>query len=382
LSYETTSRRHGEAIARDLRNLLIRSVDDLGNALRDDQIDAHFVKGGSLTFARNDIQRERLTSSLQRAYDTGLTKDDVRWLEERELYGIGYVQGALGATFTPHCARLHPARLVRGLSDVVEARGVGIYENTRVTSIRPRRGTVRARVVTVGATVSATYIVRASEAYTPTFRGERRTVAPLYSLMIGTEPQTKQFWRDAGFSSYATFSDARHNIIYGQRTDDDRIAFGGRGAPYHFGSTIEERFDHNARTFNALARTLRDLFPTFTGDLSHQWGGPLAMPRDHEPSVVLDRDSGLASAGGYTGDGVVLSRVCACALADLITAPDKTSEYSALPFVQRTSRKWEVEPFRWCGATLAGTLARRADHVEHTTSQSASSARWLNRLLG
>jgi glycine/D-amino acid oxidase-like deaminating enzyme len=381
LGFDAMSHRHGDAATRHVHSLLVRSVDDLGNALREDQIDAHFVKGGSLTFARNHAQRERLTTSLQRAYDVGATTNDVRWLEEHELYEIGYVQGALGASFTPHCARLHPARLVRGLSDVVEALGASIYENTRVTSIRAGRDNRRAQLVTIGATVSANYVVRASEGYTPTFRGARRTVAPLYSLMISTEPQSSEFWRDAGFSTYATFSDARHNIIYGQRTHDDRIAFGGRGAPYHFGSTIEERFDHNTRTFDALERTLRELFPTFTGELSHRWGGPLAMPRDHEPSVLIDYNSGLASAGGYTGDGVVLSRVSACALAELITAPEQTSEYTSLPFVQRASRKWEVEPFRWLGATAAGALARRADHVEHASSHSTRSTRWLNRLL-
>ena len=48
--------------------------------------------------------------------------------------------GVLGAAYTPHCAAIHPARLVRGLARVVEASGVAIFEQTRVRGIQPGRG--------------------------------------------------------------------------------------------------------------------------------------------------------------------------------------------------------------------------------------------------
>jgi len=223
--------------------------------------------------------------------------------------------------------------------------------------------------------------MRATEGFTPTLPGERRTVAPIYSLMIATEPQSPAFWHDAGFRHYPTFADDRHAIIYGQRTADDRIAFGGRGAPYHFGSSVEERFDEDAKTFRALEHTLRELFPTFNSAISHRWGGPLALPRDREPSVVFDPESGLAAAGGYTGDGVVLSRVCAIALADLITNPGSVTDHTNLAFVHHQSRKWEYEPLRWMGINAGRSFATRADAVEHTGRQSRASD-LLGRLLG
>ena len=116
--------------------------------------------------------------------------------------------------------------------------------------------------------------------------------------MIATEPLPTDFWDEVGFANYETFADDRHLIIYGQRTSDDRIAFGGRGAPYHFGSSVEPRFDANQKVFDKLETTLRELFPTLTGSVTHTWGGPLAMPRDHSPFVRVDFDSGLAAAGG------------------------------------------------------------------------------------
>ena len=381
LGYHAVLELHGIEATEHLRLLLQRAVDDLGHAIREDGLDAHFAKGGSLTFARNQVQESRLRNEVADARERGLDEGDLRWLGEHELYDYGYVAGALGAVFNPHCARLNPARLVRELSSAVERLGVSLFENTAVTRIVPGSSTRRAKVISVGGTVSANVVVRATEGFTPTLPGERRTVAPLYSLMIATEPQSAAFWNDAGFGQYATFADGRHAIIYGQRTADDRIAFGGRGAPYHFGSSVEQRFDEDRKTFHALEHTLRELFPTFRGAITHRWGGPLALPRDREPSVTLDRDTGLAALGGYTGDGVVLSRVCAVALADLITDPATATDHTILPFVHHQSRKWEYEPLRWLGINAGRVLATRADAVEHAGNESRASAMLL-RLLG
>ncbi|MHB1209457.1 MAG: NAD(P)/FAD-dependent oxidoreductase [Acidimicrobiales bacterium] len=363
------------------RDMLQRAVPELGDATREDNIDAHFFQGGTLTFARSDIQVERLQQQVHDAHERGLADEDLRWLDVGELYERGYVNGAHGATYSPHCARINPARLVRGLAEVNERLGVQIFEDSAVTRIFPGRRGSRPRVVTVGGSVRADYVVRATEGFTPTLPHQRRKIAPIYSLMIATEPLSQQFWDDAGFAKYETFADDRHLIIYGQRTPDDRIAFGGRGSPYHFGSTVEERFDRNEKVFAVLETTLRELFPSMDGTITHQWGGPLGMPRDLSPSVLVDHDSGMASAGGYTGDGVILSRVCAQALADLITSPDTESEYTRLTFVQHEGKSWEPEPLRWMGINVGLGLATWADHTEKRRGTTSRASHLLDRLF-
>jgi glycine/D-amino acid oxidase-like deaminating enzyme len=247
------------------------------------------------------------------------------------------------------------------------------------TSLRPR--TSRAEAVSVGASVHADVIVRATEAFTPLLSGQRRAVAPLFSLMIATEPQSPEFWSRAGFSRGETFADDRHMIIYGQRTRDDRIAFGGRGAPYHFASAVEPRFDQSPRVFSLLDQTVRDLFPHLEGAVTHRWGGPLAMPRDLSPTVEVNLETGLASAGGYTGDGVVMSYVAGRALADLITAPGTETDLTVLPFVHHRGRKWEFEPARWLGINVGLALGAWADRVEETTGHVSRAGALLGRLL-
>jgi glycine/D-amino acid oxidase-like deaminating enzyme len=378
---ESIIARHGRDSFDHLRRQLQRGVRALGGALAGDDINADFVQGGTLDFARSELQADRLQHHVQDARALGYGAEDLVWLGEGEVRDRAHVAGALGATYSPHCARLHPARVVRGLATANDRLGVEIFENSRVSRITERKGTSAAEVATAGGSVHARFVVRATEGYTPTLTRQRRSVAPLYSLMIASEPQSQGFWDAAGFGRYETFADDRHLIIYGQRTADDRIAFGGRGAPYHFGSTVEPRFDESPKVFGLLEATLRELFPHLEGEIAYRWGGPLAMARDQSPSVLVDYETGLASAGGYTGDGVVMSYVVANALADLLTAPDVVTEHTSLPFVQHQSKPWEFEPFRWLGINSALAAANWADRTEARHQRESRAGRWLERLF-
>lgn len=373
VSDATVARRWGEDAARSLRRTLHHAVIELGATATALGIDAHYHRGGSLTFARNEVQERRLR-------EEALAEDDpeVLWLDADAARERGRWPGVRGAAFTPHCARIHPARLVRGLADAVESAGGRILEQTTVRRIEGASGRRRARAVTTSGVVTADVVVRATEGFTARFAGHRRDAAPLYSLMVATEPQSDAFWSEVGFENAETFADGRHLIIYGQRTADGRIAFGGRGAPYHFGSTVEDAFDAHARMFARIEDTVRELFPRLEGDIAFRWGGPLAMPRDHEPTVALDRTAGLAVAGGYTGDGVTLSFVAGRALAALISGTD--DDRTRLPFVDHTSRRWEVEPLRWLGINGGLAMADRADRTEDRGRESRAGD-VLRRLL-
>ena len=54
-------------------------------------------------------------------------------------------------------------------------------------------------------------------------------------------------------------SDGRRLFIYSQRTADDRIALGGRGHPYMFGSRLETRF-HDLPVHDRLQGVIAKLF--------------------------------------------------------------------------------------------------------------------------
>jgi len=311
----------------------------------------------------------------------GFGEDDMRWLDPDETEDLIGAAGVLGATFTPHCAALQPALLARGLADAVERRGVRVYEHTEVLDIRAGRSGDPPSVLTTGGTVWADYVVRATEAWTPTLPGHEREIVPVYSLMVATEPLSAAFWSRAGLGNRTTFADHRHMIIYGQRTADDRIAFGGRGAPYHFGSTISATFDREPAVHALLRQTLTELFPEVAdARFTHAWGGPLGIPRDWHSSVGLDRATGLAWAGGYVGDGVSTTNLAGRTLADLITGAD--TPLTHLPWVGHESPRWEPEPLRWLGVNAGLWTMKLADRSETRRGRPSRLAGTMGRLLG
>jgi glycine/D-amino acid oxidase-like deaminating enzyme len=133
--------------------------------------------------------------------------------------------------------------------------------------------------------------------------------------------------------------------------------------PYRFGS----RTDHDGRTQPAtirqLTNLLHDLFPQAAqAGVERAWCGVLGVPRDWTPTVQLDPQTGLGSAGGYVGNGVSTAYLAGRTLADLVL--DEDTQRTRLPFVGRQARPWEPEPLRWLGAHLVYGLYRTADRRE------------------
>lgn len=379
-SAASLARRHGRDAALALRRAMNDTVAEIGRVAQAEGIDCHWAPGGTVRVARTPVQLRRAQAEVadDAAFD-GV--DGVVLLSEGEARERVGATRVLGATYTPHCARIHPARLVRGLARAVERHGGRIAERTRVVRIEPGEGRRTPQVVTERGVVRARHVVRATEAWTATLPGSRRDVIPVYSLIVATEPLPASFWAGAGLARGETFSDHRHLIVYGQRTADDRLVFGGRGAPYHAGSRIEPGFDREPAVFAALRRTLVDLFPAVRGHaFTHAWGGPLAIARDWNASVGLDRVSGVGWAGGYVGDGVGTSNLAGRTLADLVTG--RSTELTRLPWVGHRSRRWEPEPLRWLEVNAGLRTMSAADGEERVTGRESVAARMLAPLLG
>ncbi len=374
-SWAKIAKGSGRDAAVAMQRAMFATVDEVGAVVADEGLDVHWAKGGTTSVARTPVQLERARTEIADARAWGFSEDDYRWLEPDEARASVGATDVLGATYTPHTAAIHPARLVRSLAQVVERLGVTIHEGTEVTQIEP--GVVR----TSHGDVRARYCLRATEGYTAQLAGHKRDIVPVYSLMLATEPLPQQFWEEVGLADRPTFNDYRHLIIYGQRTADGRFAFGGRGAPYHFGSTIDPTHDREPAVFDELHRVLIELFPS-VGDaaITHTWGGPLGLTRDWYASCTLDATTGLGWAGGYVGDGVGTANLAGRTLADLVLGRD--SSLTRLPWVNHRTRRWEPEPFRFLGVNAGLRVMSSADEVEHRRGRPSRRADLINRILG
>ena len=369
------ARRHGPEAAVAMRHAMHEAVVEVGRVADVEGIDIHYARGGTISLARNEAQLARAREEVDDERRLTGPVEELELLSKEEAEGLARATRVLGGNYTPHCAAIHPLRLVRELASCVEARGVSIFERTAASEIQP------GALVTEHGTVHAEIVVRATEGYTPSLRGQRRRVIPLYSLMIATEPLSAAAWDEIGLRRRETFADLRHLRIYGQRTADDRFAFGGRGAPYHFASRTRPSFDRDRRVHSALREVLVDLFPVVADyKVTHEWGGALAIPRDWHASVGLDRRRGLAWAGGYVGDGVATTNLAGRTLAQLITS--QVSELTRLPWVDHRSRSWEPEPLRWLGVNGGRLLMTSADRTEDRTGKPAKRAKAFARFIG
>ncbi len=370
---ETLAKSHGEDAARDQFVALRESVEEVGRVARAESIDCGFRQGGTIVVARSEAQRARAQAEVHHANRWGL---GTRWLDRDEASARLAATRTLGATYNPHCARVHPYRLVTGLADAVERYGGRIAERTAAARIDP--GVVHTRE---GLSVRARHVIRATEAWTATLPGTTRRVAPVYSLVVATEPLGQDRWDRIGLAGRETFSDHRHVIVYGQRSVDDRLVFGGRGAPYHFRSGIRDAFDEDPKVFEALRTSLREMFPALDGvRFTHAWGGALGIPRDWRPGVGHDPATGLGWAGGYVGDGVALTNLSGRTITELVTG--RHTRLASLPWVQHHSRSWKPEPLRWLGINAGLQVATLADHEEHLTGRPAHLGTLLSWLTG
>ena len=355
-------RQHGRQQAIEMYQQSFATLDEIEQVITLENINCDYHRGGTIHGATNAVQRNRVIEDVKQLHDYGFDDGDSRLLTLEESRTRINISGLLAASYTPHCAVIHPAKLVSALASVVERKGVKIYEHSRVVEISSR--TLKMKDVRVRADV----VIRATEGFTSQIRRHRRTLAPLYSYMVATEPLTKLQRDQIGWQNRETYHDARNMIIYVQITSDGRIAFGGRGAPYHFGSRVKPRYDHHDEIHQRIISSMHEVFP-FTKDLeiTHRWGGPLGVPRNWKPSVNFDPQSGIASLGGYVGDGVAATNLAARTLAHLITGDHHP--LTKLAWVNHPSRKWEAEPLRYFGINGLLRLSSSMDKREYKTGK-------------
>jgi glycine/D-amino acid oxidase-like deaminating enzyme len=365
---------HGRQAVVDLQHAMNDTVDEVIAVAEREGIEADIAKGGVLEVAYTPAQLTRLQAFVEEEHAWGET--DHRLLSADESVQHINVANTHGGAYSPHGARLQPAKLVRGVSDAVERLGVTIAEQTTVLEIHPHR------VVTDHGDISATYVLRATEGFTAGIKGLKRSWLPMNSSMIVSAPLPDSAWDEIGWEGLETLGDLAHAYCYAQRTADGRIAIGGRGVPYRFGSQVDNDGSTQPQTIDALREILVRLFPaTATVPIDHAWSGVLGVPRDWCSTVGLDRDTGLGWAGGYVGHGVATTNLAGRTLTDLVLERD--TALTALPWVGRKVRQWEPEPFRWLGVHAMYATYRAADRQERSGRASTSPlARVADKISG
>jgi glycine/D-amino acid oxidase-like deaminating enzyme len=374
-SLDQIEKKYGRSQAIATHEAMTGAVAEVGRVTEEQGIDIDWQKSGTLMTARGTAQLPTVHHVAKTMSRLGF-EDEYQLLDKKQLDDRIRIAGSVGAIFLKENAVIHPGKLVRGLARAVEKRGATIYEQTNVTSFSS--GAYPALHTDHGH-VRAGSVVLCGESYMSGLKGIGRQLMPVYSLITLTEPLSEREWEAIGWQGRELVDSCRYTVDYLSKTNDGRILFGGRGAPYHFRSKIKDAYDRHAETHQMLEENVRTWFPVLKDvKFANTWGGPLGWPRDFMPTIGYDQKENVATARGYTGQGVATANLAGRILADLITGVD--SPITHLPPVNHKSRNWEPEPLRFLGVRFVQRGFWKVDMKAERTGEPPTGKSLVERL--
>lgn len=370
----TLADRYGVEIGRKTLQAMYDAVEEVGRVCEREGIDAEYRQTGILSLARGKAQLPAIQAA-HRAYERLGFGEQNRLLSAEAARAKVNATEVEGALHSPKSATVHPAKLVRGLAQAVERLGGVIYERSPVTRFEPSQSP---RLHTdSGVLVARKAIVAAGEAYLTQQPRYRRTLLPMSSLIVLTEPLSPAQWASVGWADGEGLGSQVNMVDYFTKTTDGRILYGSRGAPYHMHSNLDQPWD--AATARTMRETLIEWFPSLEGiGFTHSWAGYLGVSRDWTPTISFDPNTKVGQLFGYTGRGVSTTNISARILAGMITGKPTGLEF--LPSVGNRSPQWEPEPLRWLGVRYVQEGFARMDAAMKARKAAPIDAALVRRL--
>jgi glycine/D-amino acid oxidase-like deaminating enzyme len=327
---------YGPRIAEAMWLSSVRSIEIVREIDKRQGVDALVHQGGMAALGKGakDLRKfDRTVAWYKQKFAVDWTVIDARDIREvvvSERFNV--------ALYESEGYGVHPARLVFGLAAEVARAGAALVDHCAAISLeRAANGMV---VGTMGGPVKAGEVIIATNGYTTTkpSRELARLVVPIGSYIIVTEPVGAEV---AGriFPGGAMTYTKKRLLHYMRRTPDDRILIGGR-RNLHTGLDPDE-------SAADLQQALLGYFPELGGyQITHSWGGKLAVPFDLIPHI--GKIDGAWYALGYAGHGVGLATQLGWELAGMLLGEDPPSVFSQVPhngrFYYNGSNPWFLTP--------------------------------------
>ena len=321
-----------------------------------ENIDCDLEYNGLLVLARTPRQMRALEADYKNYQK--VEAEGVELLDQNQLKDRLNSAWHIGAIYEPECAILNPAKLARGMKQVVERMGVKVFEHTPCRKFEPGKEII---VHTSEAKIKCRYLVLATNAFTVQLRVNRNWYVPMFTYIILTEPLNDQLYQELAWRQREGIEDKRQLVHYLRLTRDNRLLFGGRDAPYYFGNQLER--DHHEKIFARLKEDMTGMFP-FLKDvkITHRWGGPVAITLFFVPKFgYFQEQRNIVYGMGYCGHGVALSTSSGLIIHDLLF--EEKSERTQLLFVNNPAGLIPPEPFRYILVNLVKDSLRFYDYL-------------------
>ncbi|WP_164658443.1 FAD-dependent oxidoreductase [Tropicibacter sp. Alg240-R139] len=331
---------HAAGLVRRLRpsatltKLINYSIDLYGELERETGQATGWIQTGSLTLATNP---DRLTNikrqvSLGRAF--GLEADVVDATRAKELWPLIETDDVIGAVWSPADGRVNPSDVALALSKGARARGVQIFEDTRVTGLQKKSGRISG--VEVG-----DHVVEADEVVIACGLWSREVAAmagarmPLYAcehFYILTKPLPEV--RALGKGAHLPTLNDQDAFLYAR--DDVEGLLVGCFEPHAKGLSLDklpadfsfdlldEDWDH---FMPMMENALRRIPALEQAEVRMLLNGPESFTLDSQFMLGESPDvPGLFLMGGMNSTGIALAGGAGKAMAEWIIAGEPTME--------------------------------------------------------
>ncbi|MFL1526255.1 NAD(P)/FAD-dependent oxidoreductase [Pseudomonas sp. O230] len=335
-----------------------KAIYELGDFCEEHDINAAYQQAGWLWTATCRAHVDAWEGTLKVCARLGATPFER--LPPSEIARLTGSSSHLAGVIEKSNATVQPAALTRGMRRVALKLGVEIMEGSGVEEIIPGN---LVQLKSRNGTVIAPKVVLATNAWSSAIPELAKKIATVGSSIVVTEPIPEELV-EMGWSGGQSITDSQLFVDYYRTTTDGRIAFGKGTGTLSFGSKINEVFSYHAEgillTEADFRRTYQNLKQT---RLTHSWSGPIDRTYDSLPVFGNLKDAPNIHYGiGWSGNGVGPSRLGGRILASL--ALNRNDEWSQCSLVNRTTRTFPVEPFRFLGGQLVRSAVVRKEMAE------------------
>lgn len=255
---------------------------------------------------------------------TGLGYTDLKFYSKPELaakLGTDVYHGGLREGRAGH---FHPLNYCLGLAEAAAARGVQIFEHSRVvrceTQGEPSAWTAQGHI-------RAKFMIVACNAYIEQLvKKLYYAIMPVTSFVVATDVLGSNHAR-ALIPDNEAVADTNWVVDYFRRSTDDRLLFGGRAAysklePANLAASIKKRM---LRVFPQLKDS----------SIEYSWGGLIGITYNRLPDMGRLGKS-TYYAHGYSGQGVALANLYGKLMAEVIRGQserfDLLARFRHMPF--------------------------------------------------
>jgi putative aminophosphonate oxidoreductase len=375
--FPTLKRLFGEEHAAWLVKESEQAVLEIDDFCQQHHIDAQLSLKGVYYTATNQAQ----TGGMQPVVDElkRLEVNSWRHCQAEELRANAGSPRNIEGFHSPVAASVQPALLARGLRRIAIELGVEIYENTPMIRLDYGQPAI---VCTPKGNVQAQQVVLALNAWmVEQFKQFKNSIVVVSSDMVITKPLGDAL-SQSGWQAGSSVLDSRIFVHYYRDTPDGRLMLGKGGNQFSFNNHVDAMFNKPTRYQDLLRKSFDKLFPRLKGaEFAYSWTGGSDRSATGFPFFgQLDNQSNIFYGFGYSGNGVVQTRMGGKILSSLVLGLE--NEWTKSGLAKGPLGHFPPEPFRWTGAMMVRNAVRRKEEAEDNDKTPFIWDKWLAKLAG